>query len=287
MKDIDLSNLISGLSDDDWRNLLLSSLKTQQIGQILMPGFPDTSIQERFTGLVNEDMINEAFVFYSIVRDACNKYGEPLKKDSVILDFGSAWGRISRMFLKDISSYNIYGVDIIPEMVKICKDIMPYGNFSVVKNGLKLKFSENTFNCIVAYSVFSHLSEENQLFWSNELYRIMAPRGILVFTTLKHAFINQCLDAYRNPNKTKFERGLVYVLEETFSDPEASLLDYDPNEYFYLPSGGGDFLPPDEYGWAIMPKEYLLKHWKNFHLLEYMGDSTRCPQAVVIMQKIV
>gem|GEM_PF-325004 len=288
----DLYPVIRKLSDDEWQSLLLRSIKERRINDILMPGFPEEAVQTQFTGAINDDTINEAFNFFTIARDACSEYGAPIRRATRLLDFGCGWGRISRMFLRDISSPNIYGVDVNPVMIELCNNIMPYGNFSSVNSGSRMEFPDNHFDLVVAYSVFSHLSERNLEFWIKEITRVLAPGGIFVATTLKYEFIQQCIDAHRDPESSPL-KGLDYILEhafadvlkDTFPDVESALLAYNNEDMFFLPTGGGDYLPSSDYGWAIVPKKYVLKNWKNLELKTYMKNLPICPQAVIVVQK--
>ncbi len=45
-----------------------------------------------------------------------------------------------------------------------------------------LVYSDRTFDCVYAISVFTHLSDAHQIHWLREIYRIVTPGGILMMT---------------------------------------------------------------------------------------------------------
>ena len=62
--------------------------------------------------------------------------------------------------------------------------------------------------------------------------------------------------------------------------------DYDAGKMLYAANGGGEGLPPDVYGDAVVPRGHIEKCWgKHLRLLEFIDDRTYLPQALVVMQK--
>ena len=60
-------------------------------------------------------------------------------------------------------------------------------------------------------------------------------------------------------------------------------------EVLYLSSGGGfDTMADDDYGWAMLPREYIEKNWgEYFEVLDYVDDSSKLPQSYVVLKKII
>ena len=71
--------------------------------------------------------------------------------------------------MKDVQQENLFGFDVDPKVIAMCRETVPYGNYSVVQPSPPTNAADNSFDVIYAYSVFSHLSEEVQSHWVEEL----------------------------------------------------------------------------------------------------------------------
>ena len=98
-----------------------------------------------------------------------------------ILDFGCGCGRVLR-HLSALEGAELYGSDYNRELVAWCSQNLPFASFS--NNGLEppLSYASGMFDFVWAFSVFTHLSEELQQPWMQELRRVLAPGGYLLFT---------------------------------------------------------------------------------------------------------
>jgi SAM-dependent methyltransferase len=249
-----------------------------------LPGFPDPAIQSQFVGSSNEQALNEAYVFYTHVKGYCTALGMPLNQRSNVLDFGVGWGRILRFFLKDVDEGNLFGVDVDPNILEICRKTGLPGVFSQVGPTGPMNFDDESFNLVYAYSVFSHLSEEVHLRWIEEISRILKPGGVFIATTEARSFIEFCSKLHdgKEEIKSKWHR----ALSTAFPNPNKAFEIYDAGGYIFVPTGGGDFRDSSFYGEALVPKEYVKKYWtKQMHFREFIDDRNRFWQAVIIMQK--
>lgn len=104
------------------------------------------------------------------------------KKFSKILDFGCGCGRLTR-HLTRFNNAALYGSDYNPELITWCNANLTLGKFSTNKLEPPLQYQDNFFDLVIARSVFTHLGNDLQIQWINELYRVLAPGGILYFTT--------------------------------------------------------------------------------------------------------
>jgi cyclopropane fatty-acyl-phospholipid synthase-like methyltransferase len=82
----------------------------------------------------------------------------PLGADSVILDFGFGWGRISQVFMRHLRIQNIFGIDVDPEFVALTRRLFDSSNFTLCNAFPPCVYGDKTFDLTDAYSVFSHLS---------------------------------------------------------------------------------------------------------------------------------
>lgn len=161
------------ISDAEWLDLLINPVEG-------VPPLPPEDIQVRFCGRSGRLAMEQAMEFYKVVRDSGIRANMPLEKMDAILDFGCGWGRITRCFLRDVSSDVLRGCDCMPEMVTYVKNVFP--GFTFIQNDPfpPTELQAGTYDLVYGYSVFSHLSEAAHLAWLEEFYRIMKPGGILV-----------------------------------------------------------------------------------------------------------
>jgi SAM-dependent methyltransferase len=274
-------DLFPGTTDRDWHNLLIRSIREPVIDGIEMPRFPHARVQRGFVGSADEQTLNEANNFWSYVKDSCASAGSPTNSSSKLLDFGSAWGRYTRYFWRDIPGSNLFGVDIDPEIVATCRYLGVPGNFQTIEPKGKLPFEDNTFDLLIAYSVFTHLPENIANHWMEELSRVAKPGAIIAYTVEPRRFLTfvETLDP-QSPN-------MWHALMATFKDRIPGLLSqFDQGEYCYIPTSGGAYRDADVYGDAAIPKRYVREKWgKFFTPIRYLDDADRFWQAVVTARK--
>jgi SAM-dependent methyltransferase len=104
-----------------------------------------------------------------------------LPEGAEVLDFGCGPGRVAQWFQRINPATNVHGCDIDPEAIEWASANLP-GIF--VNNGFEppLPYSEKKFDLIYSISVFSHLPEELQFRWLEELRRVTKPGGYLLLS---------------------------------------------------------------------------------------------------------
>ena len=76
-----------------------------------------------------------------------------------------------------------YGVDIDKNSIEWCLNSINKIIFSQSSFVPPLAFSDDTFDVIYHYSVFTHVKPEHQLLWLNEFHRLLKPGGLLIGST--------------------------------------------------------------------------------------------------------
>jgi SAM-dependent methyltransferase len=101
-----------------------------------------------------------------------------------ILDWGCGPGRIIR-HLPSVTGpgCEYYGTDTNRRSVNWCSENLPAIRFNHNTMEAKLPYPVCYFDIIYGISVFTHLSEPMHFKWFDELYRILRPGGIMLFTT--------------------------------------------------------------------------------------------------------
>jgi SAM-dependent methyltransferase len=77
----------------------------------------------------------------------------------------------------------LHGTDYNPELIRWCREHLPFARFSVNTLEGPLPFRSRRFDFAYAFSVFTHLTEAQQLHWMDELGRVLRPGGYIYLTT--------------------------------------------------------------------------------------------------------
>jgi Methyltransferase domain len=92
---------------------------------------------------------------HGLVKSLANQHlRSPL--DSV-LEFGCGWGRIIRLFTRDVEPQRLWGIDCLPVAIDTCKQTNPYARFELVDPFPPTRLPSDAVDLVYAYSVFSHL----------------------------------------------------------------------------------------------------------------------------------
>jgi len=215
----------SGIDDGRW--LWMNTVGRRRLNSIaaLMPGLPDASIQENYTGAADNSTLREGFAAYRLIKRSYETHVGPLDSARV-LDFGCGWGRIIRFFLRDVPPERLTGADHSVEMIEACRTNNQWCNFVLIQSYPPTPFPPESFDLIYLYSVFSHLPEQMHLQLLEEFRRLLVPGGLLIATTRGRDFILHCEGVRHDPRpqaKPLWWRQSATV----FRDVPASLAAYD------------------------------------------------------------
>jgi SAM-dependent methyltransferase len=250
----------------------------------LLPAFPPDQIQINTTGQAGVNTLREAFVFFEDCATTFTELGVPMKSESKLLDFGVGWGRIARFFLRDIPIENIYGLDVMEEFVAICKETFRSTNFHTTAPFPPSILKESTFDFVVGYSVFSHLSEQACKAWMGEFARVTKPGAIVALTTRGRPFFDYCESL-----KNKGLGGYSDSLANMFSDFGAARADYDAGKIVHSNAygvTGGGAMTADFYGETFIPKAYAKQAYSEYFVLEkFMYDPARQSHPIMFFRR--
>jgi ubiquinone/menaquinone biosynthesis C-methylase UbiE len=112
-------------------------------------------------------------------------FGERNNSILAIYEWGCGPGRVIRHLPEVFGrSAEVYGTDYNAETIEWCKQNLPGIQFLLNNLEPPLHFPDNAFDLVYCISIFTHLSPENGMKWSDELFRVLKPNGILVMTHL-------------------------------------------------------------------------------------------------------
>jgi SAM-dependent methyltransferase len=119
---------------------------------------------------------------YKALSESLRRAGSPLESLGRVLDFGCGVGRVLR-YWRAAPGMELYGSDIDPDAIAWASANFPIAQFQTNTLEPRLDYPDGRFDLVYALSVFTHLTEDLQMPWLNELLRIIRPGGLLYFTT--------------------------------------------------------------------------------------------------------
>lgn len=129
-----------------------------------------------------------------------------IKKLHRILDLGCGCGRVMRHWAS-LKGPELYGTDINQKLIEWCLENIPFGNFSINKTHPPLHYDKGFFGFVYLISIFTHLNEEMQREWLNDLERVIMPGGFLLISFQGSSFIENLNEDERN----RFESGEMVI----------------------------------------------------------------------------
>jgi len=179
------------------------------------------------------------------IRDILKKNGLDISQFRDVLDFGCGVGRIIRHW-RTTDGPAWHGTDYNPVLIEWCRSNLKFADFRVNTLSGELPYDAESFDFIYAFSVFTHLSEQLQFFWLNELSRVLRPGGFVYFTTHGDGYVPH-LNA---DEREAYKRGELVVREQQESGSNVCAV-FHPPGYIqkiaaptfrvvdHVPGGGG------------------------------------------------
>ncbi|MGZ4387312.1 MAG: methyltransferase, partial [Gaiellaceae bacterium] len=178
-----------------------------------------------------------------------------------LLEWGCGCGRIAAQLLDITRGVEINGCDIDEEAIDWCNARLRPDAFRVVPPEPPSSYENGSFDLVLGYSVFTHLTREAQNSWLEELHRIATPDA-LVLATVHGDFAASFLDA-----RAAGALAAAGILDGTRS-------------------GALDGIAPDAYyRTTFQSREYTLASWgERFEILEYLERGCGNLQDLVVMR---
>lgn len=221
-----------------------------------------------WTGLVEVKHILELYA-----RHGRRPGSEPLR----ILDFGCGCGRLARFLRMRPDRAPTHGCDVNPAHVLWCSRNLEGFETTPVGPLPPTPYGNGSFDLVYALSVFTHLSQEATHKWLAELWRVLAPGGVLVVTTHGPTALETIRVSPFHQQMFALQRE---VIEEVLRD-----LDQAPFRFFkYAPETLGVTSAGDDYGSTFINPKYIREHWtERFDMLEYLPGGLHGWQDIVVL----
>jgi SAM-dependent methyltransferase len=223
---------------------------------------PPKTLQVRVVGGYVPGFIESGFSICEDLDAVLAVAGKRLSDFARILDFGCGCGRTARALKTLVPACELHGTDIDPEAINwLQKRYGRYGDFRLAPQDPPLPYDPAFFDFIFGISVFTHLPEEMQFAWLEELCRITRPGGLLILTT----------SGRQNYSKLSPERQQVM----------------ETKGFYYLDNAYGQRISlPAFYQNTFHAHHYIREHWSRyFEVLDIQADRMQTMQDTVLLRK--
>jgi len=147
-------------------------------------GPPPKHLQERVVGKYVAGFTESGYELCRELDEAIAPAGRKLTDFRRILDFGCGSGRVIRALRSLSPDAELHGTDIDEEAIAwLAWNYPKIGRFTVAPHRPPTSYADATFDFIFGISVFTHLPQDMEGQWLDELRRIAAPGAHLVMTT--------------------------------------------------------------------------------------------------------
>ncbi len=178
-----------------------------------------------------------------------------------VLDFGCGCGRTLMEFARLTPTTRLYGTDTDAEAVSWCRDYLKFASFEVNEPLAPFRYRAERFDLIYAISVFTHLDEETQFRWLEELKRVARPGAVLLLSVHgHHCWKDLPAEDVEQIEKTGFAVRSV------------------PDSWYGL--------FPEWFQNTFHTKDYVYRNWsKYFEILDYLPRGSMDLQDLVVLRK--
>jgi hypothetical protein len=255
--------LFRNLPDSTWANLLL--------GAESLPPYPPEQVQRDWCGNAGLPLALQSGAFYSLVKDIYARHASRPLAESRLLDFGCGWGRLIRLFAKDLPADQIFGCDPDPKILEWCRHLP--GIFRVSETRPRALPFDERFDLAFAFSVFTHLGPGTHADALTALHDALAPRGVLILTIRPRTFL---------------ENRAAELSQLSDEDLRRELGRYDAGEIVYRPYNLAPVQGEVPYGETVIPLAYARRHWTDrFEIVSDTSvyDADGYQQPVVLRRK--
>ncbi len=126
------------------------------------------------------DYLFSGYASFKTIQNLLAKYTHlTITHDLSILDWGVGCGRVARHFID--ANCQVTGVDIDPQNVAWCRHNL-LGQYDYISPQPPTNIPTNSIDLAFGISIFTHLTEDDQFKWLEELQRVIKPGGYALMT---------------------------------------------------------------------------------------------------------
>ncbi len=152
---------------------------------------PDVMLTTAIMAEADSELKNRSATFYTEgyrstarILEAIKRNGGDLSAIKDVYELGCGGARLIRVF-RTMSDVSCVGSDVNAAGIEWCKANVPGVEFHVNELSPPLNFAkDDSFDLVLAQSVFTHIPLDVQGAWIDEMYRVVRPGGFCYFTVL-------------------------------------------------------------------------------------------------------
>ena len=238
-----------------------------------LPQMPSSDIQRSWTGSADHVLMKQSLVFLKTIISAYHAIAcKPLGLGNV-LDFGCGWGRLIRLLYKYVPADRIYGVDPWLKSIEICQETNVRANLFLSEYVPRsLPTPENLkFDFIMAFSVFTHLSEKVTKICAETLRNYLTDTGVVAITIRPVEY----WDFMRNGKESSFTREDIIKL----------LTDHDQKGFAFYPHNREKIEGEVTYGDTSMSLEFVRDNFVGLDIVGVEFNESDPLQLIVFLKK--
>lgn len=195
-----------------------------------------------------------------------------------VLDWGSGCGRVSRNLAR-IGIHHLHGCDIDSEAVSWCSANVP-GAFELTGVDPPLPYENESMDVVIATSVFTHLTRDDQIVWLREMRRILAPGGLLLASVAGSDVVrlgrSPRLQAHRPGSPVTRAAAMRRIARLS----RAGIIDGHLDEHL------DGIAPPGYYRMTFQTRRYTRKTWpQHFTVLDHIVRGLNGHQDLVVLRR--
>jgi SAM-dependent methyltransferase len=139
---------------------------------------------------------------YQLIDDALALTGRRAPAVARLLDYGCGYGRVLRAIVQHVPPPHIDVFDVDPAAVRFCSEEFGVTGLAFGRPWDFASIPFQRYDCVWAGSVFTHLSAEFTRETLTQLCGLLAPGGVLVFTTHGEEAIRRAESGFFEPRVT-------------------------------------------------------------------------------------
>jgi SAM-dependent methyltransferase len=206
-------------------------------------------------------------VFLRDAAAALRLHGHELGESRSVLDFGCGPGRLLRRLSAQLPDARLVGIDVDAEAVAWVASALPEVRALTVPSLPPTALQAAEFDLVIAFSVFTHLDEDRQDAWLEELARVAAPGGTLLLTVNGDFSI-----------RWHREHPLFNLSPEVETQLESRGMAFSRDDGW-----GREF--PDWYHTTFHTPAYISSHWARwFEVLDVIPSGAQVLQDLVVLR---
>jgi ubiquinone/menaquinone biosynthesis C-methylase UbiE len=146
---------------------------------------PPAALQIRVAGAAAGEFCRTGLLVAERLEAIAEEGGFTWPAGAQVLDFGCGPGRLIGALQPRHPGVVFHGCDIDPEAIAWCQQAMAdFGTFAVNAHDPPMPFPDRAFDLVYVISIFTHLPEDQQFGWLDELARVVKPGGLVVASTM-------------------------------------------------------------------------------------------------------